>query len=120
MWTAADRLGVTVRDLLSHSSGLPAYREFFRTRRGRLEFEAAICETRLEYQPRTASVYSDLGFILLGFIVAGEFDLPTRFDTLLRQMGIVEDLQFSPPAHWRRRTAPTERDPFREIGRAHV
>jgi len=49
-WRGADRASVTVRDLLEHASGLPA---------------------RLVDRPpssRTRSIYSDLGFILLGFI----------------------------------------------------
>ena len=33
------------------------------------EFEHAICTLPLEYAPRTQSIYSDLGFMLLGFIL---------------------------------------------------
>ena len=112
-WRSSDRAAVTLRDLLSHSSGLPAYRELFRTHHGRVAFEQAICGTPLEYAPRSASIYSDLGFILLGFVLDAEIPLPARFDTLLGQMGIVEDLQFNPPAAWRPRTAPTKIDAWR-------
>jgi CubicO group peptidase (beta-lactamase class C family) len=34
-WTAADRQAVTIRDLLSHASGLPAYRPYYRTSRAK-------------------------------------------------------------------------------------
>src|SRR5204862_4458075 len=34
------------------------------------EFEHDIGTIALEYEPRTRSIYSDLGFILLGFLVA--------------------------------------------------
>ena len=112
-WRNADRAGVMLRDLLTHSSGLPAYRELFRVNRGRVAFEQAICGTALEYAPRTASIYSDLGFILLGFLLDAEIPLPARFETLLAQMGLVEDLQFNPPVAWRPRTAPTEIDGWR-------
>ena len=121
-WRSPDRAAVTLRDLLSHSSGLPAYRELFRNQRGRVAFEQAVCGTPLEYAPRSASIYSDLGFILLGFMLDAEIPLPARFDTLLGQMGIVEDLQFNPPAAWRPRTAPTEHDGWRGrliVGEVH-
>src|SRR5688572_7469535 len=56
----ADRasLVITIRDLLSHSSGLPAHEPFFREHRGRAAFEEAICRTPLAYEPRTTSIYS--------------------------------------------------------------
>ena len=58
-----------LRDLLAHSSGLTAYLPFFRDYTGRVEFEQAIASMPLEYAPRSQSIYSDLGFILLGFIL---------------------------------------------------
>ncbi len=64
-----DRAEVTIRDLLAHASGLTAYLPFFRDYTGRLEFEHAICTLPLEYAPRSQSIYSDLGFMLLGFIL---------------------------------------------------
>ena len=67
-WRGADRESATVRDLLEHASGLSA-RLLDAPPRGRHEFEHEICAQPLEYPPRTRSVYSDLGFILLGFIV---------------------------------------------------
>ena len=66
-WRGADRASVTVRDLLEHASGLPA-RLVDRPPSSRREFEHEICSIALEYAPRTRSIYSDLGFILLGFI----------------------------------------------------
>src|SRR5882672_11789261 len=56
-WRGADRASVTIRDLLSHSSGLPAYLPFFRDHAGRIEFEPAICHTPLEYAPGLQSIY---------------------------------------------------------------
>jgi CubicO group peptidase (beta-lactamase class C family) len=54
------RAGVTVRHLLSHSSGLPAWKLL-----GSDPVAAARAEP-LEYPTGSKSVYSDLGFILLG------------------------------------------------------
>ena|SRR5215204_413520 len=68
-WRGKDREAVTIADLLGHASGLTAYLPFFRDHQGRGEFERAICTLPLEYAPRTQSIYSDLGFILLAFIL---------------------------------------------------
>src|SRR5262245_3995676 len=75
-WNEASRQAVTIRDLLSHSSGLPAHAPLFLAHRGRAEFEAAICATPLEYAPRSRSIYSDLGFMLLGFVLEATAPLP--------------------------------------------
>jgi CubicO group peptidase (beta-lactamase class C family) len=112
-WRDAARAPVTLRDLLSHSSGLPAHRPFFRELEGRRAIEAAICATPFEYAPRTRSVYSDLGFMLLGFVLENAASLPARFDVLKVQIGSAEDLQFHPPEVWRARTAPAHRDRWR-------
>ena len=128
-WRGSDREMVTVRDLLAHSSGLPAYLPFFRDHSGRQEFEHAICTLPLEYPPQTQSVYSDLGFILLGFILedaaspaTGAARLPGTFDpaaSLHEQFQRVasfvttEPLAFNPPRAWRPQTAPTEVDRWR-------
>ena len=123
-WTGTDRETVTIRDLLAHCGGLTAYLPFFRDHRGRAEFEHAISSLPLEYAPRTQSIYSDLGFMLLAFILedTGPAPLADRFATLLAQMSIVERLQFNPPPQWRRDTAPTEQDAWRGrllVGEVH-
>jgi serine-type D-Ala-D-Ala carboxypeptidase len=112
-WRGADRERVTIRDLLSHCGGLPAYLPFYLEHQGRDAFERAICTTPLAYEPRTAAVYSDLGFMLLGFVLEDIAPLPAQLDTLLQQMGGIQELQFLPPAIWTRRTAPTRRDEWR-------
>jgi CubicO group peptidase (beta-lactamase class C family) len=123
-WRGADREEVTIRDLLAHCGGLTGYLPFYRDHQGRAEFQHAICSLPLEYPPRTKSVYSDLGFMLLAFILedVGVAPLGDRFATLLDQMGIVERVQFNPPLQWRRETAPTEQDPWRGrllVGEVH-
>jgi serine-type D-Ala-D-Ala carboxypeptidase len=83
-WRGHDREAATVRDLLEHASGLAA-RLVDRPPAGRREFEHDICAMRLEYAPRTTSVYSDLGFILLGFLLAdcGGAPLERQFDEIM-------------------------------------
>ena len=128
-WRGTDREIVTIRDLLAHSAGLSAYLPFFRDQTGRQEFQREICTLRLEYAPRTQSIYSDLGFILLGFIledaasaVPGSAGLPGTVDpaaSLAAQFQRIssfvtnEPLTFNPPRAWRPQTAPTEIDPWR-------
>jgi serine-type D-Ala-D-Ala carboxypeptidase len=123
-WRGTDREAVTIRDLLMHSSGLTAYLPLYRDHAGRAEFERTICTLPLEYTPRTQSIYSDLGFILLSFILddLGSAPLPTRFETLARQLRVADRLQFDPPPQWRREIAPTEHDPWRGrvlVGEVH-
>ena len=124
-WRGTDRERVTVRDLLEHASGLTAHLPFYRDHVGRAEFEPAICRLPLEYEPRSQSVYSDLGFILLGFILAvrdpAGSGLPAQFDAIAACRGW-GDLRFRPPAGWRPRIAPTEQDPWRGrtlVGEVH-
>jgi CubicO group peptidase (beta-lactamase class C family) len=113
---------ITIEDLLSHAAGFPAHRPFYESLEGEDAFEAGICATPLEYVPRTQSIYSDLGFILLGIMLGRGVPLRQRFDAMWSQMATGEDLQFLPPATWRSRTAPTGRDSWRQrllIGEVH-
>lgn len=82
-WRGLDREPATVRDLLVHASGLAA-RLVDPPPATRREFEHEICVMRLEYPVRSRSVYSDLGFILLGFLVAdrGGASLASQFAAL--------------------------------------
>jgi CubicO group peptidase (beta-lactamase class C family) len=112
-WQGDDRAPVTVRDLLAHCSGLPAYRPLYLRERGDEAFEQVIVGLPLAYTPRTRAVYSDLDFILLGILLGGSTALPNRLATLLGQMGVVDPLQFLPSRIWSARTAPTAHDVFR-------
>ena len=135
-WRGADRQDVTVADLLAHASGLTAYLPYYRDLTGRAEFEPAIATSELEYPPRTQSVYSDLGFMLLGFILEdararaggvrrGLLDPGTLLDAQFRRIATyitAEPLAFRPPRDWRDRTAPTEVDGWRGrmlVGEVH-
>ena len=121
-WRGEDREKATVQDLLEHSSGLAA-RLIDPTPGSRRELEHEICTMPLEYSPRTQSIYSDLGFILLGFIAEdrGGATLDRQFDDLLRHvMGVPPDLRSDPAPDLlgfdvheapRDRIAPTKPDP---------
>lgn len=135
-WRGADREGVTIGDLLAHCSGLTAYLPYYRDCTGRLEFQQAIAASPLEYPPRSRAIYSDLGFILLGFILEdarakrsaawpGASDPASRLEPQFRRLAsyfTAEPLAFRPPRAWRVRTAPTEHDPWRGrtlVGEVH-
>ncbi len=63
------RPSVTVRHLLTHTSGLPAHRNLRQVAGDPEERLAAVAGTALTAPPGERAVYSDLGFILLGRIV---------------------------------------------------
>ena len=106
-WQGEERSGVTIRDLLAHCSGLPAYRDIYARERDEAGFTAAIADLPLEYVPRSRSLYSDLDFMLLGFALGGSARLPGSALALFTQMGVVDPLQFTPRGQWTRRIAPT-------------
>lgn len=83
-WRERDRASVTVHDLLAHAAGLPGVLPLYERCFGRTDFERAICDTPLAYAPRARSIYSDLGFILLGFILedAGAATLRQQFEEM--------------------------------------
>src|SRR5438309_328061 len=60
---------VTVRHLLTHTSGLPAFKEYWRTSKGKQDTLNRIFAEPLEYEPGTKMIYSDLGIILLAEII---------------------------------------------------
>src|SRR5258705_830436 len=62
-----DKQAITIRQLLTHTSGLPAWRPLYILAAGeRDRTVSVISELELGYPPGTRVVYSDLGFIVLG------------------------------------------------------
>lgn len=100
------------RSLLDHSSGLPAHVPLFKQFKGRAEYLNAIRRTKLERERGEAAVYSDLGFMLLGFMLefAADATLDELFASVAERIG---EIRFSPPAELRDRIAPTEIDAWR-------
>ena len=65
-----DKNIITIRELLTHTSGLPAWRPLYLLTEDEPERAAgAIANLDLEYKPGTRVVYSDLGFIALGILL---------------------------------------------------
>lgn len=109
-WTGSDRASVTLQDLLEHCSGLPGHRRYFESITGRVAFESVIAQEPLAYLPRWQSIYSDPGFMLLGFALEQVTDSPLdeRFDAWRDQeLGTGIEVGFR-PAMSPSRIAPTE------------
>ena len=65
-----DKNLITVRELLTHTSGLPAWRPLYIITNGEQEGAiAAIANQPLANEPGGQVLYSDLGFIVLGFLL---------------------------------------------------
>ncbi len=108
MW----REKVTLRQLLTHSSGLPAYKEFFLDAKNRTEIVKRTLATPLAYEPGTKSVYSDLGVILLGEVlmrVSGRSLGELFREQIFSPLGMSTTM-FNPPKSLLKRIAPTEFD----------
>src|SRR6202008_3353945 len=60
---------VTVRHLMTHTSGLPAFKEYWRNSKGKQYTLRMIFAEPLEYEPGTKMIYSDLGIILMAEII---------------------------------------------------
>ncbi len=106
-WQGEDRAAVTLRELLEHSSGLAA-RLVDVPPEGRREFEHDICTMALEYTPATRSVYSDLDFILLGFLISDLTGQPLDAAFTARVGTRDGYLGYGVPDARRSRTAPTQ------------
>lgn len=124
--SAVSATGVTFRHLLTHTSGLPAWRNLYSIcggvpqrpnsthraellRRQRVGI-AAICGFNFAYPPTQSYIYSDIGMILLGSALAACAGDPTIAETLrnwvLRPLGL--SAHFNPSSVMVDRIAPTE------------
>src|SRR5690606_2930295 len=62
-WGRGDpaKAAVTVRQLLLHRAGLPAFRPWFLEMAGEAAYREAAAEVALEHPPGSRTVYSDVG-----------------------------------------------------------
>lgn len=60
---------VTVEQLLTHTSGLPAWRPYYVQFVSTAQYRERIISEPLTYQPGTRVQYSDLSYMLLGFLL---------------------------------------------------
>ena len=106
------RHDVTLRMLLSHSSGLPAYEKLYLKCHTRDELLHAAITMPLASDPATRAVYSDIGFIILGIALERLADEPLdRFCLceIFAPLGMTSTT-FNPPVEIRAQIPPTARD----------
>jgi CubicO group peptidase (beta-lactamase class C family) len=128
-----EKEGVTLRHLLTHSSGLHPWRGFHETllERERKKGERwigtpaakdwileSICRSALVHAPGTAAVYGDLDFIVLGAVVEAASGQPLDAfcqERIFAPLGMTETRFLREPASEaeRRRFAATENCPWR-------
>ena len=100
---------ITIRQLLAHSSGLPAYEKLFLKVKTKAELLAAAFTTPLTADPGTRAAYSDIGFIIL--TVALERVADETLDRFCQRelfgpLGMARTA-YNPPATWRDSIPPT-------------
>lgn len=109
-FAAAGKQQVTVRHLLAHTSGLPAWLPLHRdhpTRDARL---AAVHATAPQAPPGATTLYSDLNLITLGELAEAAGGRPLDelvADGITRPLGM-RDTGYNPPWYLRSRIAATE------------
>ena len=108
------RHDVTLRMLLAHSSGLPAYEKIFLRAESRDELLAAALAVPLAQEPGAHAEYSDIGFILLGLALERLAD--DSLDHFAQHevfgpLGLAHTT-FTPPHAWREQIAPTADDHY--------
>jgi CubicO group peptidase (beta-lactamase class C family) len=106
------RQKITLRMLLAHSSGLPAYIKLFQTAHNKDELLQLALRVPLTADPSTRAEYSDIGFILLGQgmekISGGPLDQFCRREIFARLH--LAHTCFNPPAGLKPAIPPTEDD----------
>lgn len=110
-----DKDKVTIRQLLTHTSGLPAGRDIWRIAQTPLEARALVLSTPLEGRPGAQYIYSDLGADVLGLLIEVVSGEPLdKFLTrrVFEPLGMNETM-YRPADSLRYRIAPTEVTPPR-------
>jgi CubicO group peptidase (beta-lactamase class C family) len=103
---------VTVRHLMTHTSGLPPFKEYWRTSKGKADTLRMIFAEPLEYEPGTRMIYSDLGIILMAEIIqrlTGRTLDDLANETIFGPLGM-RDSMYKPPKKLWPLIAPTEFD----------
>src|SRR5439155_24801559 len=112
---AAGKDEVTLRHLLTHTSGLPAWANLHARGAERKDAIEAICRAPLERPAGTSVVYSDLGYITLGAVAAQVGGAPLdqlAWEEIFGPLGMRET-QYLPPQTLRDRCVSTEVVPER-------
>src|SRR5208282_1764879 len=110
--TDGHRREITLRLLLAHSSGLPAYEKLFQRAKTREDLLHAAFTTPLATVPGTRAEYSDIGFIILGIALERLAAENNEFLDAFCQREVFGPLgmtrtTFNPPRAWKNTIPPT-------------
>ncbi len=113
-----DKKNITLRQLLSHSSGLPAHRPYYelkKNKHGKIDIIDKILHEKLLYPPGIKEIYSDLGFMIIGEIVAekGGMKFEEYVSKVIYQPLSLNNLLFFNNKNKNVIYAPTEQCPWR-------
>lgn len=106
---------VTIRQLLTHRSGLPAGRDIWRITHDPVAARSIIIGTPLAFHPGQYYEYSDLGADILGYVVEAVSGQPLDeflADRVFHPLGMY-NTEFKPADSLKYRVAPTEIAPPR-------
>jgi beta-N-acetylhexosaminidase len=109
---------VTVRHLLAHQGGLPAYERFYKSLSGRDAILAAAVAEDLMHEPGAGPTYSDVGFLLLMAVVeacSGERFEAVVAREVLQPFGLLGARFVPTEGSPLTAAAPTERDARRGL-----
>ncbi|MFZ3210009.1 MAG: serine hydrolase domain-containing protein, partial [Terriglobales bacterium] len=103
---------ITVRQLLTHFSGLPADLDLKASWSGPAQALQLAYDAQPVIPPGSGFLYSDINYIVLGELVArvSGTSLDKYATAHIFQPLKMETTRFNPPAEWRARIAPTSRD----------
>ncbi len=103
---------ITVRQLLTHFSGLRADLDLTEPWQGRSEALRRVWEEKPSQPPGEKFAYSDINFIVLGELVERVTGTPLEqyADNHIFKPLQMTHTRFLPPAEWKPRVAPTEPD----------
>jgi CubicO group peptidase (beta-lactamase class C family) len=108
------KVKVTIKNLLLHNSGLPAWKKYYGKNLSKEEILNDIYKSESEFEPGTKTLYSDLGMIVLGKVI--EEVSKKSFDEFCNQEIFIplkmNDTFFNPPDSIQNRIAPTEVDNY--------
>ena len=115
-WHGPRASEITVRQLMTHSSGLAAWRAFYKEAIDKADARAQLMLVGPDAPPGTRYLYSDMNFMLLGMIAERLTGMPldSAFQVLVAKPLKLVDTRFLPDSSLRARIAPTEFDPWRQ------
>ena len=114
-WTGKNKDKVTIRHLLTHTSGLPADKPYDRITHDPDSIAKLLFSTPLDTTPGARMVYSDIGAYTLGRVlekVTGQ-TLDAYLHSHVFEPAGMHETMYKPPASLLSRIAPTEYDPNR-------